>query len=151
MDRIAEAADSSKAMIYAYFESKDRLFDAVFDALVVQNLHDVPLDINNLPEYAARQYDQHLQHPEVLRLSFWDTLERAGQGLKASAVTDTTAHKISQLRLAQQRGVISDRFEPHTLLELILALTQMHAVSDAKADQQDRRRAAIKEAVQALI
>ena len=41
VDRIAEAARSNKAQIYHYFGSKDELFDAVFNSLVADTLHEV--------------------------------------------------------------------------------------------------------------
>lgn len=150
VDRIAEAAGGSKAMIYAYFGSKDGLFDAVFGALVARNLHEVPLDVHDLPEYAARQFDQHQRHPEVLRLSTWDQLERAGKGATAESVVAAFDHKVGTLRAAQERGVVSNRFPARTLLELILALTQMRATT-GEEHPHARRRQAIKEAVKALL
>ena len=80
VDRIAAASGSNKSMIYAYYTSKDQLFDAVFDAIIVRNMHDVPVDAHDLPEYAARLFDQWRAYPEVLRLGTWDWLERGAQG-----------------------------------------------------------------------
>jgi AcrR family transcriptional regulator len=47
--RIAEAADANQRMIYAYFGSKDRLFDAVLvhNILIVQEA--VAFDVGDLP------------------------------------------------------------------------------------------------------
>src|SRR2546427_7100221 len=42
VDRIAELAGCSKALIYDYFGNKDQLFDAVYDALVVAFVQEVP-------------------------------------------------------------------------------------------------------------
>ena len=57
VDRIAEAADSNKAQIYHYFDSKDGLFDAVFNAQCVQTVTEVPIDAADLAEYAGRLFD----------------------------------------------------------------------------------------------
>ncbi|MFC7648454.1 TetR/AcrR family transcriptional regulator [Streptosporangium lutulentum] len=76
VDRIAEAAGCNKAMIYAYFGNKDRLFDAVFTAQVADFLDQVHLDASDLPGYAGRLFDRYEDHPETLRLATWYRLER---------------------------------------------------------------------------
>src|SRR3954447_7408642 len=69
VDRIAEAAECNKAMIYAYFGNKDQLFDAVFGAQVAAFLDQVRLDASDLPGYAGRLFDRYEDHPETLRLA----------------------------------------------------------------------------------
>lgn len=154
VDRIAGAANCSKAMIYAYYTSKDLLFDAVFDALVVFNTQDVPIDARDLPEYAARLFEQHQRRPEVLRLATWDRLERGAQGMNIKAVVEAREHKVAEIRKAQQQGVISDRFPADTLLELVLALTQTSPSLPGGAATDEalgRHRQAVKDAVKGLI
>src|SRR5882757_765301 len=77
VDRIAAEAASNKAQIYHYFGSKDGLFDAVFNQLVVRMLAEAPIDATDLPEYAGRLFDEYEKHPEVQRLATWYRLERA--------------------------------------------------------------------------
>ena len=48
IDRIAAAAGCNKAMIYAYFGNKDRLFEASFAAHVAGFLEQVPFDVADL-------------------------------------------------------------------------------------------------------
>ena len=154
VDRIAAAAGSNKSMIYAYYTSKDQLFDAVFDAIIVRNMHDVPIDARDLPEYAARLFDQWQTYPEVLRLGAWDWLERGAEGMRIEAVVQANEHKIEAIRSAQQEGAISARFPAATLLGLIVALTQTRPGiangQDAEAEAGGRRQA-IKDAVALLM
>jgi hypothetical protein len=70
------AAGANKALIYSYFGNKDQLFDIVFNALVVGTVHDVPIDVDDLPAYAGRLFDRNLSHPHALRLAIWRSLER---------------------------------------------------------------------------
>ena len=59
-DRIAAVAGCNKALIFHYFTSKDALFDAVFNAVVVEPVCNEPIDAENLPEYAGRVYDSYI-------------------------------------------------------------------------------------------
>jgi len=154
VDRIADAASCNKSMIYAYYDSKDRLFDAVFDASVVRCVDDVPIDAHDLPEFAARLFDQNRTRPETLRLGVWDWLERGGEGMRIAAVAEANAHKVDAIRRAQRDGVISAHFPAPTLLELILALSLMRpTTTDGHEDTTEagRRRQAIKDAVTNLL
>src|SRR4030088_703434 len=82
VDRIADLAGCSKALIYDYFGNKDQLFVAVYDALVVTLMQAVPIDAEDLSGYAGRLFDQYQACPELLRLSAWDILERNGAGAR---------------------------------------------------------------------
>jgi AcrR family transcriptional regulator len=154
IDRIAEASGSNKAMIYAYYHSKDQLFDAVFDALIVRNMNDVPVDVSDLAEYAARLFDQFQKYPEVFRIGAWDGLERASVGMKIEAVIQANRHKVAEIARAQQEGVLSATFPPNILLDLIIALTQTRPLLMDGSEQDTghaQRRQAIKDAVNALL
>jgi AcrR family transcriptional regulator len=97
VDRIAELAGCSKALIYDYFGNKDQLFDAVYDALVVAFVQEVPIDTSDLAGYAGRLFDQYQACPEILRLAIWDILERGGSGTQLEAVQAANQHKIACL------------------------------------------------------
>ena len=150
VDRIAAAAGSNKSMIYAYYTSKDRLFDAVFDAIIVRNMHDVPVDAHDLPEYAACLFDQWQTYPEVLRLGTWDWLERGAEGMNIGAVVEANAYKIDEIRKAQRDGAIGAHFPAATLLQLIIALTQARPSATDEYTVRIQRQA-IKDAVERLI
>ncbi len=74
--RIADAAEANKSMIYAYFGSKDELFDAVLEAAVA-GLHEaVPFTADDLPGYGARLFDFIVEHAVEVRIDAWRRLER---------------------------------------------------------------------------
>jgi AcrR family transcriptional regulator len=75
VDRIAAAASANKQAIYAYFGSKEALFDAVMaDRLRI--LADVaPLTADDLPAYAGALFDALVADPGLQRLSQWRMLE----------------------------------------------------------------------------
>src|SRR2546423_10811653 len=115
VDRIAELAGCSKALIYDYFGNKDQLFDAVYDALVVTFVQEVPIDTSDLAGYAGRLFDQYQACPEILRLAIWDILERGGRGKHLEAIQASHQQKIAALEQAQREGRGSDRLSPAEL------------------------------------
>ena len=62
VDRIAEAAGANKAQIYAWFSSKDGLFDAVFAEHLTLIVDVVPFDATDLAGYAVRLYVAYSDH-----------------------------------------------------------------------------------------
>lgn len=134
IDRIAAAAGSNKALIYKYYESKDRLFDAVFDTIVVQTMSDVPIDAEDLPEYAGRLWDWYQARPELLRLGDWDALEREGVGMTAHAARAATAEKVAAIAEAQRRGLADPTVAPATLLALLLAICRTDPVTTSASE-----------------
>jgi AcrR family transcriptional regulator len=124
VDRIAASAGANKSLIYAYFGSKDGLFDAVFDAAVVATVDEIPIDADDLPAYAARLYDHRLERPDLLRLANWDRLERDGLGIENEAVQSALTSKVKAISKAQKAGKVSATLKPETLLEFIIALSQ---------------------------
>ncbi len=125
VDRIAEIAKSNKAQIYHYFGSKDQLFDAVLNALVVQTVRDVPIDVHDLPGYAARLFDQYEKSPELARLATWYRLERADSGELVAAVSHSNRDKVAAIAKAQKAGELSARFSALDLLTVVLSLASM--------------------------
>lgn len=122
VDRIAAVAGSNKAQIYTYFGSKDGLFDAVFDAMVIALIDEVPIDPSDLSGYAGRLFDFSLARSEQMRLVFWDQLERQGKGIRSTEVLAAGARKEAALMQAQAEGLISDQLTPQALHLMISAL-----------------------------
>jgi AcrR family transcriptional regulator len=125
VDRIAEVAQANKAQIYHYFGSKDQLFDAVFNNLVADTLHEVPIDVTDLPEYAGRLVDRYEQHPQVPRLATWYRLERADTHAPLEAIVNSNRDKVDAIARAQQSGDLPSHIAAADLLALILALAAM--------------------------
>lgn len=78
VDRIAAAARANKQAIYAYFGSKEDLFDAVLSDRLGELADVVPLVPDDLPGYAGALFDALTDRPGLLRLTRWCRLERAG-------------------------------------------------------------------------
>ena len=127
VDRIAADAASNKAQIYHYFGSKEQLFDAVFTAVVDELVHELPLDVDDLPGYAARLAEHYEQHPDVLRLVTWQRLERSNEP-QAIAVKASTA-KIPEIAQAQADGRLSDRYPADVLLHAVMHIAALWATT----------------------
>jgi AcrR family transcriptional regulator len=76
VDRIAQAAAANKQAIYAYFGSKELLFDTVLSERLQVFADQVPLTPGDLPGYAGALFDVVSAHPDHLRLRAWKQLER---------------------------------------------------------------------------
>jgi AcrR family transcriptional regulator len=124
VDRIAVAAEANKAQIYHYFGSKDRLFDAVWESLVNQIGEAVPIDVADLPGFAARLADTYAEHPELIRLITWQHLERDEDSPHSYGVEHTRS-RVDAIAKAQAAGLVSDRFEAHVLFALIIHLAAL--------------------------
>lgn len=123
VDRIATDARSNKAQIYHYFGSKDGLFDAVFDAMCRETVDAVPIDPDDLPEYAGRLHDSYVERPWVQRLATWYRLERAGSAALLPVVVDSNTAKVRAIAAAQEAGRLPTRFSAPELLGLVLHLS----------------------------
>jgi len=151
IDRIAAQAKANKALIYSYFGNKEDLFDAVFNALVVDTVHDVPIDADDLVSYAGKLFDRAISHPQALRLAIWHSLERGGAALP-DAVVAANRDKVDAIRDAQDRKAVSGRFPADELMVLITGLTVLGAPDLAMIGVTDveRRRRTVIDAVRLL-
>src|SRR5690348_10589789 len=108
VDRIAAAANANKAQIYHYYGDKDGLFDAVLESSTQEAVGAVPIDADNLPAYATRLFDYHLDHPNLLRLATWARLE--GRTTPSTQAQRTTSYqrRTEAIKKAQQDGKVND-------------------------------------------
>lgn len=120
--RIASAAKANEALLFRYFGNKESLFETVFDAYVGRLINEVPLDAQNLPEYAGALFDYYRAHESVLRLSIWAALERPATAA-TSVVLTATDQKICAINAAQRAGIVSDTFTAPELLALVVQLS----------------------------
>lgn len=156
VDRIADLAGCSKALMYSYFGNKDQLFDTVFDSLVVALMCDVPFDASDLPGYAGRLFDQYQANPAMLRLFVWDRLERGGAGMRLAVVQAANQNKLSAIEQVQRAGYVSARWTPTRLLLLIISISatgMLGTPEDVELSQSEicAQRRTITEAVRLLI
>src|SRR5690242_3501702 len=80
IERVVAAARTNKAQLYAYFGSKEELFDSLFRASLERIVNVVPIDATDLAGWAVRLYDEYLQRPDLIRLATWARLERRPAG-----------------------------------------------------------------------
>ncbi|QOV33373.1 TetR family transcriptional regulator [Streptomyces ferrugineus] len=76
VERIAKNAPANKQAIYAYYGSKDDLFDAVLEDRIRILADVVPFTPDDLAAYAGALFDAFINDPDLIRLTQWKTLER---------------------------------------------------------------------------
>ncbi|WP_235921307.1 TetR family transcriptional regulator [Lentzea tibetensis] len=122
VDRIAKNAGANKAMIYAYFCSKEGLFDEVLKQQVDAAIEAVPITADDLAGYAGRLFDRYVEHPEVLRLAAWHRLENGFDAIP-EAEAKAYVHKVAAIAEAQEKGELPQHFDPEELLSLVVHLS----------------------------
>lgn len=127
VDRIAKLAGCNKQLIYAYFESKEGLFYAVYDHMVARILENVQFDPRDLPGYVARLCACYQRHPETLRMQTWYRLE-VGTARSPESIDQSTVMKIAAIREAQEGGAVNKRFDPEGLFAIITSLAAAGAL-----------------------
>src|SRR3954451_18369207 len=91
VERVVEAARTNRAQLYAYFGSKEGLFDAVFFASLERMVNVLPIDGTALAGWAVRLYDEYLRRPDLIRLATWTRLERRPTG--HATAFDASSHR----------------------------------------------------------
>ncbi|MDH6285335.1 TetR family transcriptional regulator [Rhodococcus sp. NM-2] len=129
INRIAETARASKDRLYAYFDSKEALFDAVIAQWIAETTEQTALRGDDLPGYAGRLFDDYVAHPENARLQKWADLEMREQIADSDARTLALRPKIAEIRRGQQEGFVDPSWNAG---ELLLVITDI-AVSLATA------------------
>ncbi|MFJ9392302.1 TetR family transcriptional regulator [Nocardioides sp. NPDC101246] len=122
VERIAAAAQSNKAQIYHYFNSKDGLFAAVIGAHVEATFATDYFDATALPETAAAIFDTFVDNPELARLAHWLRVEATSLDAPMPALEDANAAKIRAIEKAQSDGIVTDRLPAAVLLGLIVTI-----------------------------
>jgi AcrR family transcriptional regulator len=135
VDRIAANSSCNKQAIYAYFESKEGLFEAVYSRMVTDTIENVPIDARDLPGYAGRLFDRYREHPQVQRLAAWYQLERASKQPLPPAAVRAAQDKIAEIRAAQDAGLVTDRLPPAHLLALVLRMASVGVYGSPETTQ----------------
>lgn len=155
MDRIAKLAGCSAGLAYTYFSSKDDLFDAVYNTVIMSSLDQAPITPEDLPGYAGRLFDSQSAHPEVMRLATWYQLERAGTAKTAEAIDDAHTKKSDAIRAAQDAGVVTTRFNAEQILAIVLSLASMWSAYSTDAnpspDVREYQRKTVVDAVRRIV
>lgn len=154
VDRIAKAAQANKQLIYAYFGSKEGLFDAAMARRLGIIVDAVPLAADDLPGYAAALASRLAEEPELARLALWKRLERPGA---LDAEIASYKHKMAAVKRARPRTGPMAEVDPADLLSIVLAIATSAPLPSAFAPSRrgepgsDRRRTAYRSAVRTAV
>jgi AcrR family transcriptional regulator len=122
VDRIAQAARTSKERVYAYFRGKEELYRFVAAQVLAEIGDAVPLDPADLPGYAAGLFDYFTGHPDRFRFVSWGHLE-LDSGRPGHEAPDpygqATAGKVEKIRAAQEAGKIDPTWDPADVCVLV--------------------------------
>ena len=149
VDRIAATARVNKAQMYAWYGSKDGLFDAVFARQLEQIVDGVPFTADDLAGYAVALYDSYLTDPHLVRLASWHRLERAPAGNLLVGHAGLTQPKLDAITRAQRDGTIVPGIRPDDVYAIVIALagawspisaTFAASLDDPAGDHRRRRR-----------
>ncbi|MFI1757385.1 TetR family transcriptional regulator [Streptomyces sp. NPDC020571] len=154
VERIVAAARTNKAQLYAYFGSKDGLFDAIFFGSLDRIVNVVPVDAGDLADWAVRLYDEYLRRPDLIRLATWARLERRPAGHLVEDADRRDDAKLRAIAEAQAAGRVRPG-DPFDVLALVIAMSMAWspvsnvyaATADEPEDAHERRRALLRDAV----
>jgi AcrR family transcriptional regulator len=127
--RIAASAKVNKERIYAYFGNKEGLFAAVMDDALEDLLDLVPMPppgpdpLAMVRAYVDGVARYHQEHPELMRLVQWESLERSRQPIAGSVRSSRYRAKVSGL--AARLGITEADAAPLLIQMVLLAAGPM--------------------------
>lgn len=154
VERIVTAARTNKAQLYAYFGDKERLFDAIFLSSLERITEVVPIDADDLAEWAVRLYDEYLRRPDLIRLATWARLERRPAGHLVETHQQYDDRKLAAIAESQTAGRVRAG-DPFDIMAVVIAMSMawspvsnVYAASSEEADGvHDQRRALLRDCV----
>ncbi|MFJ8788532.1 TetR family transcriptional regulator [Streptomyces sp. NPDC102462] len=167
IERIVAAARTNKAQLYAYFGSKEGLFDAIFFGSLdrITNVVPIdadtdaaPLDADGLADWAVRLYDEYLRRPDLIRLATWSRLERRPAGHLVAEHDRREDRKLRAIAEGQAAGLVR-KGDPFDVMAVVIAMSMAWSpVSNVYAatarepeDVHERRRALLRESVRSAM
>ncbi|MFK4548270.1 AcrR family transcriptional regulator [Streptomyces tendae] len=158
IERIVSAAHSNKAQLYSYFGNKERLFDTIFFASLERITNVVPIDADDLADWAVRLYDEYLRHPDLIRLATWARLERRPAGHLVEGHGQYDDRKLRAIAEAQAAGRVRQG-DPFDVMALVIAMSMAWspvsnvyaATADEPVELHEQRRTLLRETVQRAV
>jgi AcrR family transcriptional regulator len=158
IERIIAAARTNKAQLYGYFGNKERLFDAIFLASLERITEVVPIDVEDLADWAVRLYDEYLARPDLIRLATWARLERRPVGHLVAEHERYDDHKLRAIAEAQAAGRIRQG-DPFDVMAMVIAMSMawspvsnVYAASAAESSEaHEQRRALLRDCVRRAV
>ncbi len=123
VERIAKRAQTSKERLYAYFPTKQALFEEVTAGRRARMAEMAPLDADDLPGFVGRLFDFYTGDPDELRLYRWAALEEDAAPLQPGdpQVARFRAN-LAELERGQRAGIVDPGWSPLDLLNLLITL-----------------------------
>lgn len=158
VERIVAEARTNKAQLYAYFGSKEGLFDAIFAGSLERIVNVVPIDATDLADWAVRLYDEYLRRPDLIRLATWARLERRPTGHLVADADRLDDQKLRAIADAQAEGIVRPG-DPFDVMAMVIAMSMAWSpvsnVYAASADEpeelHERRRALLRDTVRRAV
>ena len=158
VERIVSAARTNKAQLYAYFGSKDKLFDAIFFGSLERITNVVAIDADDLAGWAVRLYDEYLRHPELIRLATWARLERRPSGHLVEEHQRMDDRKLRAIAEAQAAGRVRPG-DPFDVMAMVIAMSMAwspvsnvySATAEEPSEVHERRRALLRDCVRRAV
>ncbi len=120
VNRIAEAARTSKERVYSYFRSKEALYAFVVGQELAAMAEATRMDPADLPGYAGRLFDYYTDNPENFRLLSWGRLEAGTERRDPDGpIAHVLRGKVGQIRDAQAAGRLDPSWEPLDAIALV--------------------------------
>lgn len=135
LNRIAINANASKERLYSYFESKERLFEAVVAQWINDAPYQVPLSAEDVPGYVAGLFDNIIADPQGARLQRWIELEAPDGMFNNHLLRRIFQAKLDEVRRGQQCGLIDPAWDPKSLLMLLIDIAYSMAASGFSIDR----------------
>lgn len=135
LNRIAINANASKERLYSYFESKERLFEAVVAQWINDAPYQVPLNAEDVPGYVAGLFDNIIADPQGARLQRWIELEAPDGMFDNHLLRRIFQAKLDEVRRGQQCGLIDPAWDPKSLLMLLIDIAYSMAASGFSIDR----------------
>ncbi|CPV96190.1 Putative regulatory protein%2C TetR family [Mycobacteroides abscessus] len=135
LNRIAINANASKERLYSYFESKERLFEAVVAQWINDAPYQVPLSAEDVPGYVAGLFDNIVADPQGARLQRWIELEAPDGMFDNHLLRRIFQAKLDEVRRGQQCGLIDPAWDPKSLLMLLIDIAYSMAASGFSIDR----------------
>ncbi|SHU60064.1 Putative regulatory protein, TetR family [Mycobacteroides abscessus subsp. bolletii] len=135
LNRIAINANASKERLYSYFESKERLFEAVVAQWISDAPYQVPLSAEDVPGYVAGLFDNIVADPQGARLQRWIELEAPDGMFDNHLLRRIFQAKLDEVRRGQQCGLIDPAWDPKSLLMLLIDIAYSMAASRFSIDR----------------
>jgi AcrR family transcriptional regulator len=124
VDRIAAKAGCNKAMIYAYFGSKEGLFEELLKIQIDRMIKAVPITPDDLPGYAGRLFDSYQDQPQLLRLAAYHRLDNGFESIP-KAEAEAYRYKVEAIAKAQVEGKVTAAFNASDLLDLVVHMSTL--------------------------